>query len=259
MRYLESLTVRLRLIVLASLGAVLSLAIGAEGLMTLSQVNDRLSDMYENNLVPVGDLGNSNMQAIYHNRALLTYVIESKQTEMDKISLKLATYESRMAALLDKYRKTELTPQERELLAKFDKSWPPYMASAKKVMAFSYADKNTEAMQEFNATTVPLFQVADDLLSEIYDFNIALGKKNDDEGQLATNSARNLAIGLTVVGVLCLVAMSNAISTSITSVLGGEPKNLSDHVDAIAQGDLSREIRVQGSNTNSLQARMAYM
>jgi hypothetical protein len=34
-------------------------------------------------------------------------------------------------------------------------------------MAFSYAEDNTNAMAEFNGTTVPLFQAADELLSEI--------------------------------------------------------------------------------------------
>jgi methyl-accepting chemotaxis protein len=133
------------------------------------------------------------------------------------------------------------------------------MESARKVMAFSYADKNADAMAEFNGHTTALFQTVDDVLSEIYDFNIALGKKNDEEGQVASGSAKRLAIGLTVLGVLGLAGLSFAISSSITNVLGSEPRDLSQQVDAIAQGDLSRHIPTLGLSSSSLQARMAHM
>ena len=259
MRFLEALTVRLRLNVLALLGAVLGITVGLVGLTTLLQVNERLADMYANNLVPVGDIGNANMQAIYHNRSLLSYVIETKQTEMEKIGSQMEAHVSKMNALLDKYRKTDLTPKELELLGQLDKAWPVYLDSAKKVMAFSYADKNKEAMQEFNGNTVALFQVADDLLSELYDFNIALGKQNDQLGQTATTSSKRLVIGLTVLGVLCLAAMSAAISISITNVLGAEPKALSEQVDAIAQGDLSHNLVLDRAREASLQVRIAHM
>lgn len=259
MQYLENLSVRSRLIALALAGLLLSLIIGGSGLFGLVTVNRHLSDMYEDNLVPVGDVGNANMQAIYHNRALLAYVIEQKQPEMDKIGVKMAAHEAKMNQLLDKYRKTDLTPKEIELLAKFDKAWPPYIASAKKVMAFSYADKNTEAMEEFNGNTVAVFQVVDDLLSDIYDLNIALGKQNNDAGQVATSWAMTIAVALIITGVLGLLAMSYAITRSITNVLGGEPADLSVEIEAIAQGDLSRSISALGVSESSLRARLAFM
>jgi methyl-accepting chemotaxis protein len=131
MNYLETLSVRFRLILLAGLGGLLSIVIGSTGIFTLVSVNARLTDMYVNNLVPVSDLGNANMQAIYNNRELLAYVIESKKPEMDKLAVKMDANEAKMRGLLDKYRKTQLTPKETELLARFDKAWPPYMASAK--------------------------------------------------------------------------------------------------------------------------------
>jgi methyl-accepting chemotaxis protein len=199
------------------------------------------------------------MQAIYHNRALLTYIIETKQAEMDKIGVKMTAFETQMNALMNKYRKTELTPPEADLLGKFDKAWSPYAESAKKVMAFSYADKNAEAMQEFHTVAVPAFQVADDLLSAIYDLNIELGKKNDEEGQVATNKARMFSIGIVVMGVAVLLVVSLTIASSITGVLGGEPKDLALQVEAITEGNLAQTIVVKQGDAESLQARLASM
>ena len=259
MSFLQTISVRSRLTFLAVLGAVISIIIGMVGIAAAGNVNDRLSDMYANNLLPVADLGNANMQAIYHNRALLSYVIETKQADMDKIGVTMTAFETQMNALINKYRKTELTPPEADLLGKFDKAWPTYAASAKKVMAFSYADKKAESMLEFHSVAAPAFQVADELLSSIYDLNIELGKKNDEEGQAATHKARMLSMGMVVMGVAALLVVSLTIASSITGVLGGEPKDLALQVEAITEGNLAQTIVVKQGDAESLQARLVSM
>ena len=259
MTFLQSVTVRARLGCLAFMGALVSIIIGVVGLWATANVNNHLIDMYANNLVPVGDIGNANMQAIYHNRALLAYVTENKRPEMDKIGAKMTAFELQMNTLLNKYRKAELSAAESNLLYKFDKAWPPYAASAKKGMTLSYEDKNADAMLEFNTVTVPAFQVVDDLLSALYDLNIELGKKNAEAGQTSTSNARALSIGVSLVGVAILLALSLTIAGSITGVLGGEPKALARQVEAIAEGNLAQNIVVKLGDTNSLQARLASM
>jgi len=259
MVFLQSFSVRARLGFLAFLGALMCLAMGAVGLTATARLNDRLSNMYANNLVPVGDIGNANMQAIYHNRALLTYVIESRKDEMDKIAKGMAANEAKMGALLNKYRQTELTPKESELLARFDKTWPTYISSAKKIMALGYADKNSEALQEFDATSVAAFQEPDDILSALYDLQIALGKDNNVEGQAVTQQTRKLSIGFIVAGVAVLLLVGLSIAASITGTLGGEPGVLAGQMEAVSAGDLSQSIAVKPGDLESLQARLARM
>jgi methyl-accepting chemotaxis protein len=114
-------------------------------------------------------------------------------------------------------------------------------------------------MQEFNTVAVPAFQLSDDLLSALYDLNIELGKKNDEEGQTATDRARTLSIGMVVASVAVLLVLSLTIASSITAVLGGEPKDLSLQVEAISEGNLAQAIVVKPGDANSLQARLASM
>ena len=102
MAFLQTISVRVRLTFVPLLGVVISIMIGVVGITAVSTVNDHLADMYDNNLLPTADLGNSNMAAIYHNRTLLTFVIETKQAEMEKIGLKMTAIESHKNALINK-------------------------------------------------------------------------------------------------------------------------------------------------------------
>jgi methyl-accepting chemotaxis protein len=80
------MTVSARLLSLSLIGALISLAVGLFGLTRTSQLADLLEGMYLNAAVPIANVANANMQAIYHNRSLYDYVIEEQQAEMDKIA-----------------------------------------------------------------------------------------------------------------------------------------------------------------------------
>ncbi|MBY0443593.1 MAG: MCP four helix bundle domain-containing protein [Burkholderiales bacterium] len=98
------------------LGIILALAIVSmtiiswRGVAATDHVNQMLNSMYDNNLVPTQDVANANMQAIYHNRSLYAFVIESEQKNMDVIAKNMEDNDLKMKELLDKYRKTSLTP-----------------------------------------------------------------------------------------------------------------------------------------------------
>jgi len=142
-----------------------------------SRGNDMLNEMYASNLVPVGDVANANMEAIYHNRSLYAYVIETSQPKMDAIGAEMDKNIQRMDTLINKYKKTDLTPREVDLLKQSDAAWPTYLAAAKKVMAASYADRNDEAMRMWREEGETAILRYDDLRADIRDYNTEMGRK----------------------------------------------------------------------------------
>ena len=76
MQWLQKCTIRARLVALAVLAAAMTLTVGGFGLTRVAELNGLLANLYDNNLVPVADVANANMQAIYHNRGLFDYVVE---------------------------------------------------------------------------------------------------------------------------------------------------------------------------------------
>jgi methyl-accepting chemotaxis protein len=259
MRFLEDTKISTRLLAMAIISACIALALGLLGMARTAEVNGMLTSLYEDNLVPVADTGNANMQAIYHNRGLYRYVIEPEKAGMDKIGEEMKKHDADMKKLLGQYRKTHLTPKEVGLLDKFDAAWPTYLASAAKVMAFGSENKTDDAMRVMKSEASPNFKVVDDLLSELMDETVAQGKITYDDGHALVGRSRTITIVLIVLAVLLTYAIGGVIASSITRPLGGEPSDLAADASAIAEGDLSRQIVVKAGDQTSVVARVVVM
>ena len=254
-------TINARMITLALLSAVLTLAVGLFGVSQTAKVNDLLDTMYDTNLTPIADVSNANMQGIYHNRTMYVYIAESDAGKMATLLADQKKSEERMHALLDKYRKTSLTPNEKELLAAFDAAWPPYKALAERTMKMTEQnqDQLAAALDLAISQVAPLFQKADDTLSELVELNVALAKKAYDDSDVVVSTGRTTSWIVIALAVLASVGGALLISRSITRPLGGEPDAVVTLANAIAEGDLSRTIAVRAGDSSSVVARMAVM
>jgi len=220
-----------------------SVIISIVGIYGTSKINLMLDNMYDNNLVPISDLANANMQGIYHNRAIYCYVIETEKSEMDKIKEKMNAYEKTMKDYLDKYRKAKLTETETNLLGKFDSAWSVYKQSAENAMSLSYEGKNKEAMEAMNNEVAKNFQVADDALSEIVNFNQDEGKKTYD----ASNQIYARVKTLDIVALVLCVVVSLTIGIYISIKTGRQITRVATNLKASSEQTLVASNQVSQS------------
>lgn len=196
--------------------ALVTLLVGIVGISNTGTINAMLIDMFENNLVPIKDVANANMQAIYHNRSLYDYIIETEKPEMDRISKEMDEHEHKFNELLEKYAKTSLTDPEKELLRQVNNKWPIYRAVAKKVMAFSYAGDNQAAMVAMQGEASTSFQAVDDELSKIVDLNSELGKKADDDSHSIYFGMRRTLVAIIFFSFILSLGAGIFLTRSIT-------------------------------------------
>ncbi|MCX7205905.1 MAG: methyl-accepting chemotaxis protein [Proteobacteria bacterium] len=232
------------------LGIILALAIVSmtiiswRGVAATDHVNQMLNSMYDNNLVPIQDIANVNMQAIYHNRSLYAYVIESEQKKMDVITKSMEDNDLKMKELLDKYRKTSLTPPEIDALKKFDESWPIYLAISKRVQAASYANDNKLAMEVFSQEAMKAFQICDDLLTNIVNINQALGKKEYDDSDAIVAEISKFLMGITLGVSIVFLILGLGFSKALSSGLG----RANTALEQMSKGNLIALIQVHGTD-----------
>ncbi|HYH03480.1 MAG TPA: methyl-accepting chemotaxis protein, partial [Bacillota bacterium] len=241
MKWFYNLKIAAKLLISFILVSLLASVVGIMGIINMGKVNSMLNNMYDNNLVPIIDIANANMQAIYHNRAVYDYIIEPEKSGMDTIKQRMDKNEEKMKQLLDKYRKTVLTEREKQLLAKFDDSWVTYMNSVAKALSLSYEGKNNEAMALVNGEVTKTFQVSDDLLTELVNVNQGLGKEAYAESDTVFFQSRNFMITLVIVCLMIGIGLAFFISAIISNPI----KKIVTEAQKIAKGDLDIHLEVE--------------
>ncbi|KYG63804.1 hypothetical protein AZI86_13350 [Bdellovibrio bacteriovorus] len=199
--------------------SVFVVAMGGIGLYAGKKLNSSMRNLNDNNLIPVADIGNANMAAIYHNRALYD-LLSSRPEEVPPVLEGITKYEKRMKELLDKYRKTFLTQKEIELLNKFDQSWPKYEHDAMAAIAFFKDGKIDEASKIVNNEATESFQIVDDLLSEILDFNVELAARTNQEGEDLYSELSKVMMGGMGLSVFLSVGLGLLIARNLSRALG---------------------------------------
>ncbi|MEN9532127.1 MAG: hypothetical protein RIQ83_1351 [Pseudomonadota bacterium] len=241
---LRQISIKTRLIVSFLLLNLILLGVGLYGKQNTAKVDGMLNSMYLNNLTPIADIANANMQAIYHNRSLFDYVIEPTQPGMDRIASQMDGYEQKMNTLLNKYRATYLTAPEKAALAEVDRTWSIYKESAKKVMAASYVSDNDTALKLMKGDTATSFQVVDDQLSKLVDINQALGKQAYDDSDVVvadiTTTTYTILAGSVILSLLLGWLLSNSINMPLTAIMG--------ELKQLAQGHLTAQDSAEGND-----------
>ncbi|MBY0446963.1 MAG: MCP four helix bundle domain-containing protein [Burkholderiales bacterium] len=162
--------------------ALITLILGVLGFLSAASMQELTTNMHDNQLTPIADLANANMQAIYHHRAVYAITLETDDAKMAKISDGMKANEKKLKELLDKYRATSLTPPEVELLKKVDDLWPLYLEAIKPAIAAGLANDFKTAQEILSGSVITTFQSYDDDLSALVDLN----KKLADESMVAS-------------------------------------------------------------------------
>ncbi|MGE3276568.1 MAG: methyl-accepting chemotaxis protein [Vicinamibacterales bacterium] len=176
--------------------AAMSLAVGYSGISSTGTVNAMLNSMYRDNLVPIVDVCNANLYGVYHNRAIYDLVIEPDQQRMKEIVAGMQEQKRLLSEKLDAYRATELTEDERAVLARFDTAWQEYETTSAKTVALALDARNDEAMQLVNGELQERFSAVDGLLTDLVDMNRTFGEEAYAASDVVYSRARTLMLGI---------------------------------------------------------------
>jgi len=240
MQWFKNLKIITKILLIALISSVALSVIGFVGLNSSSKINNMLNSMYDNNLVPIETVCAANIYGVYVDRSLYDHIIATNQSDMEGIEKQIADNEKVMIDKMDIYRKTNLTEKEKELISKFDASYPEYKKSYEKVLEYSRELNTNEAMRLLNSETSAKFKVVDDLLTELVSTNRELAKVSYDESDNIVAEIRYILI-LSIISAIALVTI---LVMYIARVISSPLKKSVSIISAVADGDLTRQIDV---------------
>jgi methyl-accepting chemotaxis protein len=250
MKWFHQLQVRSKLIL--TMGALLALtvAMGLLGFLSIGKIATLVDNMAADQLAPIVDVSRAQIEGTAHNRSLYRLIVEPTLKLREEQLASIEANEKQLMALMEKYRKTQLWPEEVEDLKKFDAAWPAYKLACANITRLSGAA--TKATEEMRTKCQPAFHAVDDVLADIVRINVRNADNALDNAHKvqASTGLWLLACGL---GALLLGGgLGWLVTYSVMRQLGGDPSYAVAVVARVAEGDLSVNVQLGADDSSSL-------
>ena len=206
-----------------------------------------------------------NYRGSVHNRSISIrdVVFANNQADLDTYLKEIKYEEDFYVAAKNKMQsdfidKNMLTKEEQDILVKINTIEEETMPLIKKIIEYKQAGYTTEMMNTLNQVR-PKFV---DWLKVINEFIDLEENKNQAITPVVTKGTANFKFMMIVNSIVALLLGSSIavfIIRYLLKLLGGDPQDASKSFNAISQGDLTKEVKTNTKNTDSLLYHIVFM
>ncbi|MCK9812610.1 methyl-accepting chemotaxis protein [Pseudomonas sp. MAFF 302046] len=222
--------------------ALITLLIGAGGMLGINKLATALSLTFSNNLVSVANTAETLGSLTAHNRGLYrlvdTHSGELDATENKRLHESLESDLNNALKAYKTYRATPLEDDERAAGDKLDGIWPGYIASSKKIVELLDSKNFEQARVLLNGSNIADFREARSLLRVMIDSN----NRQIREGAQAADDLKQTASVSLLVGIILAFLVAIALGILITRMITRPLALAVSCAEQIAEGDLTRHI-----------------
>jgi len=242
---MNHLKISTRLIILISTLSALLIAIGALGLFGISQANTALKTVYEDRTVALAQLSDINYLMMRNRVLVMDMLLKPEAANIQKRDTELQANVQKISQFVDAFLATYLTPEEKKLADEFAVLRKSYvlegLVPAAQALRAEKPDEGRKIYEEKISPIAPKVQPAIDSLIAL---QTGIAKQEYDASVSRYSTIRLISIGAMVAGVLLAGLFGLMLVRGISRSL----KQAVEATDAVAQGDLSHRIEVQGND-----------
>ena len=255
---MNSLKVSARLAITLALAAVLLLAVGAMGAWGIRSANESLKTVYEDRVVPLGQLGQIQRLMAANQQAAESAVADRSRTG-DAAST-VASNRSRIDELWRAYMATRLTPEEERLARQFAAHRAAFVQQGLLPTLQALREGDLSAAQQIaQGALAKGATVARAAMDELMALQVTVAQAEFTEAQ--HRYVRLVAICGTLIALGCagVALLGWLLNRSLGRQLGAEPADAVALAHAVASGALDTPIRLRDGDQASLMAALAQM
>lgn len=240
MQFYKNLNLPMKLAIAFGIVVCLVAAVGLLGLRGLSSVNDNADNLYQVQLLPSLEL--AKMRGTVHQLRTGVYraLAQADQSEVDKVVIELASLQSKLTELQEKFEPTIRAPEVREAFNKYKELAHQYQQFRdEKVVPQLKSGKVEEARKQILSGTTYFKNVIDGI-NHVIDVKTNIAKTKFENSQATYGSAKVQVTGILMVAVL----LSIGLCWGISHLIGKPLRQTMAVLERVAVGDLSQEVRV---------------
>lgn len=262
-KIVANLSIRSRLVLVFSAIIAIVITISAAGIMLLSAANDRFellvnginARLYAAERVREG----VEQRAIAARNLVLVTRFEDLTHEKSAVDQAHADVSEALARLKALAEGADVPPEGRKLIAQIEETEKLYAPVALGIVALALEGEHATAIQRMNDECRPLLAR---LIKASKDYAEFAQRRSNTLLAEARDSYEVQRNGL-ILGIVLAVALSVMaallIERSLAADLGTEPRELREIFNAVAAGDLTRQIALRAGDSNSVLAAVKRM
>ncbi|MBR2112998.1 MAG: MCP four helix bundle domain-containing protein [Helicobacter sp.] len=251
---MKNLSVRSQLSLGFGILVALILIIVVVGYMKVSFISQTLEEINQVNSVKQRHA--INFRGSVHDRSIairdIILFVESKEMqETYKLIQKLEENYATNAKQLDEiFQNADMVDEkEKEILNNIKAVEAKTMPLAKQLIELALVNENAKATVLLDSKVRGYFVEWLAVINQFIDYQEAKNKVANDIAQASVSSYLTTAIWFTIVAVIVAVIVSVFIIKNLLSSLGGEPREVTEIMRKIAQGDLQQDISAKIPNS----------
>ncbi|MGH8808556.1 MAG: Tar ligand binding domain-containing protein, partial [Noviherbaspirillum sp.] len=252
----KNLTIKSRLVFVISFLSLLLVGSGVVGISSLSSANNSLKTIYEDRLVPIGQL-NHLVRLISENRMAVAESMNGDPAvvnkRMDEVDRKIGEVNK----LWDAYTATSLPPEEKALADKSFESRKKFVAEGLKPTVDALRAANVQqAMELMQGPMTQLAAVFQEQMDALIKAQESIAKSEFEKTQSLYVMVRNVSL----IAIICGVAMAAFIGLWLIRAISAPLEDAVRVAKSVAQGDLSQNIDIKANDeTGQLLAALKIM
>lgn len=234
-----------RLFILVGIFSAMLIGIGIIGLSGISKANDALKSVYENRLVPTGEIAEVQRMLLRNRLAITVSLVTPTPETIQHSTAEVESNIANIAKIWDSYLETSQTAEQAVLSKKFAEDRTRFVQEGlRPAIAALGANNIPEANRIVVEKIRPLYEPVNTGIVALMKLQLDQAKAEYDAAMSRYEAIRIVSIGAILVGVLFAVAFGLTLVRGISRSLG----QAMDAANAVAQGDLTHAIRVDGQD-----------
>ncbi|MGB4073944.1 methyl-accepting chemotaxis protein [Pseudomonas sp.] len=259
MQWFINMKLATKLIMAFLIVATIAAIIGFVGNRSINTVNNMMTDIYFNQLVPIADIGSMRTEAAQNYRRLYQMATTTDPAFLAKAKGAYEQGQKSMDEAYKRYLATVLSPAEQATVPKLDAANEQLRVAVDEVITLIDQGRQPEALEHLNSKVNPLYNEARNQSGELADIMQKGAAATNEEGDRTVATIMNWLTGLMIGGFIMSIALGLLVTRVVVRQLGGEPSYAADVVRRVAEGDLTVEVELRGNDSSSLLAAMKQM
>ncbi|MGK5050389.1 methyl-accepting chemotaxis protein [Janthinobacterium sp. RB2P8] len=250
---LSQMKVGTRLIAAFFCVALMGAIVAGIGIFNMGKIDAMAGQMYHNELLGLSHIKEANIALIKVGRARSNFLLASTDEERATRQADIAKFLDMNKSYLAKAQPLFVTPAAKELFARFAAVEAEYVVTMQQALAAAgpLAQRSAQLVELLNKTRLHADEL-DGVLDKLSLQKEERAKAAAEQASGVYQASRSFMLALVLGSMAAGLALGALITRGLTRQLGGEPAYAVKIAGAIAEGDLTVDIRTASHDNASL-------